>query len=37
MGRGEAPGVIDRIVVADVLQRVGDGLDQGFLADRAAE
>src|SRR5690606_18916746 len=32
-GGGEVADVVDRVVVADVLQRVGDGLDQVLLAD----
>ena len=34
VGGGEVLDVVDRVVVRDVLQRVGDGLDQVFLADR---
>ncbi len=34
IGSVEALDVIDRVVVRDVLQRVGDGLDEVFLLDR---
>src|SRR5699024_6352516 len=30
---GEVPDVIHRVVIADVLQRVGDGLDEVLLPD----
>jgi hypothetical protein len=33
VGGGEVLDVIDRVVVADVLQGIGDGLDQVFLLD----
>ena len=34
VGLRQARDVVDRVVVADVLQRVGDGLDEVFLLDR---
>ena len=34
VGGGEVPDVIDRVVVGDVLQGVGDTLDEVFLLDR---
>ena len=33
VGLGEAGDVVDRVVVADVLQRAGDAGDEIFLAD----
>src|SRR5690606_33366453 len=35
VGGGEVPDVVDRVVVADVLEGVGDRLDQVVLLDRA--
>src|SRR3546814_11275042 len=34
VSRREVPDVVHRVVVADVLQRVGDALDEIFLLDR---
>jgi hypothetical protein len=36
VGGGKVPDVVHRVVVADVLQGVGDGLDEVFLLDRRA-
>jgi hypothetical protein len=34
VGGGQVPDVVDRVVIADVLQGVGDALDEVFLLNR---